>query len=217
MRIETIPLGKINPAPYNPRERLQPGDPAYDDIKASVEAFGLVEPLVWNERSGNLVGGHQRLNVLIESGATEVPCSVVDLDDDHEKALNIRLNKSGGRWDYLSLNNLLGELSVTLDDIKLTGYDENEVAQVRIISEHGSAGLPGADGKQDGEWKGMPDFDNHGKEVGSVIVHFAEEDDRERFEEIMGQRVKGKAFIWFPPKLGVERTIGKKEYSADGE
>lgn len=56
MDIRSIPVEKINPAPYNPRIDLQPGDPDYERIKASIERFGNVEPLVWNERTGNLVG-----------------------------------------------------------------------------------------------------------------------------------------------------------------
>jgi len=170
VRIERIPLSKINPAPYNPREKLTPGDPAYEDIKTSLLAFGLVEPLVWNERSGNLVGGHQRLNILqaeldvagLEQvdGEPAVPCSVVDLDEPHEKALNIRLNKTAGRWDYLSLAGVLDELSVTLDDIKLTGYDEAEAARVRILADPrelgGGRGAGAGDGYGGGDGADEP-------------------------------------------------------------
>jgi ParB-like chromosome segregation protein Spo0J len=38
-----IPFSKINPAPYNPRQRLTPGDHEYQTIKNSVQEFGLVE------------------------------------------------------------------------------------------------------------------------------------------------------------------------------
>lgn len=48
--------------------------------------FDLVEPLVWNKRTGNLVGGHQRLKILKEQGRTEVEVSVVDLSPIKEKA-----------------------------------------------------------------------------------------------------------------------------------
>ncbi len=78
MRIETIPVHRINPAPYNPRRNLQPGDPEYERISRSVWEFGLVEPLVWNERTGTLVGGHQRFKVLLAQGAETVIVSVVE-------------------------------------------------------------------------------------------------------------------------------------------
>ncbi len=55
MQIQTIPLGKINPAPYNPRKDLKPDDPEYKQLVRSLDEFGCVEPLVWNKRTGNLV------------------------------------------------------------------------------------------------------------------------------------------------------------------
>ena len=52
-----VPVDSINPAPYNPRRQLRPGDVEYEKLKKSIEEFGLVEDLVWNERTGTLVGG----------------------------------------------------------------------------------------------------------------------------------------------------------------
>ena len=59
MHIQKIPFSKVNPAPYNPRIDLQPEDPEYKKLEKSIEEFGLVQLLVWNKRTGNLVGGHQ--------------------------------------------------------------------------------------------------------------------------------------------------------------
>jgi len=78
MEIRKIPIEQINLAAYNPRKDLQ----------------SYVEPIVWNERTGNIVGGHQRYKVLLDMGMSEVDCVVVDLDETKEKALNIALNKS---------------------------------------------------------------------------------------------------------------------------
>ena len=58
MMIQTVPISQIERARYNPRKWLKPGDPAYDQLRKAVAMFGLVEPLVWNKRTGNLVGGH---------------------------------------------------------------------------------------------------------------------------------------------------------------
>jgi len=46
MEIRKIPISQINPAPYNPRVDLKPGDPDYEKLKTSIEIFGLVEPLI---------------------------------------------------------------------------------------------------------------------------------------------------------------------------
>jgi len=127
MEIKRIPVEQINPAPYNPRKDLKPGDPEYEKLRRSIQEFGFVEPLVWNKRTGNLVGGHQRLKVLIEQGVREVEVSIVDLDDQRERALNIALNKISGDWDNEKLKDLLEELDTGDFDIELTGFTEAEI------------------------------------------------------------------------------------------
>ena len=124
MEVRTVPIKRINPAPYNPRRDLQPGDPEYLKLQRSIEQFGCVEPLVWNRRTGNLVGGHQRLKILLARGDTEADVSVVDLPAQREKVLNIALNRIAGAWDSQKLAELLDEL-VQLPgfDVELTGFD----------------------------------------------------------------------------------------------
>ncbi len=72
MKIEAIKIEKINPAAYNPRIDLKPGNPQYEKLKKSINTFGYVEPLVWNSRTGNLVGGHQRFKILKEIGFVDL-------------------------------------------------------------------------------------------------------------------------------------------------
>ena len=127
MIIETIPIEKINPARYNPRRDLRPGDSEYEKLKKSIMAFDLVEPLVWNKLSGNLIGGHQRLKILQELGYTEAVVSVVDLPEHREKALNLALNKIQGEWDLPCLKGLLEELDTGEFDIEITGFDDKEI------------------------------------------------------------------------------------------
>lgn len=59
LRVENKKITDLKPAPYNPRLDLQPGDPDYEKLKRSIQEFGLVEPIVFNERTGYVVGGHQ--------------------------------------------------------------------------------------------------------------------------------------------------------------
>jgi len=49
VEIETLAVDNINPAAYNPRKDLKPGDPEYDKLKKSIIEFDMVEPLVWNK------------------------------------------------------------------------------------------------------------------------------------------------------------------------
>lgn len=99
MVIQKVSADRLNPAAYNPRRDLKPGDRDYEKLKRSIEEFGFVEPVVWNERTGFVVGGHQRLKVLLDMGETEIDCVVVDLEPDREKAPNLALNRIQGDWD----------------------------------------------------------------------------------------------------------------------
>jgi ParB-like chromosome segregation protein Spo0J len=92
MEIRQIPITDIKAAEYNPRRVLTPKDSEWQKLDRSIREFGFVEPLVWNLRTGNLVGGHQRLKVLVAQGLKEVEVSIVDLDLEREKALNIALD-----------------------------------------------------------------------------------------------------------------------------
>ena len=127
MRIEKIPVTKIKPAKYNPRKDLKPGDPAYEKLKRSMTEFGYVEPIIWNEETGNIVGGHQRYKILLEEGHTEVECVVVKLPADKEKALNVALNKVTGDWEVKALAELLNDLNEQDFDLTLTGFDAAEI------------------------------------------------------------------------------------------
>ncbi len=135
MKLDKIHINKIKPAAYNPRVPLKPGDPEYEKLDRSIKEFGFVEPLVWNKRTGNLVGGHQRLTVLKAQGVTEVEVSVVDLPSEKERALNIALNRIQSTWDDQKLATLLRELSQVPDfDVELTGFEMPEIN--RLFDEH---------------------------------------------------------------------------------
>jgi len=130
VRIEKLKIEQLNPAAYNPRVDLKPGDQEYERLKKSILEFGYVEPIVWNERTGNVVGGHQRLKVLIELGYELIDAVVVDLDEDKEKALNLALNKIDGDWDLNMLSNLLTELKDTGIDMDITGFSDEEIMEL---------------------------------------------------------------------------------------
>jgi len=133
MNIETIAINEINPAPYNPRKDLKPGDAEYEKLKKSITEFDMVEPLILNKRGNVLIGGHQRLKVLKEMGRKEVEVSVVDLPPAKEKALNLALNKISGEWDMPKLKDLLETLdSGELGDIEITGFDLKEIENLMV-------------------------------------------------------------------------------------
>jgi ParB-like chromosome segregation protein Spo0J len=109
--IERKALTDLIPAPWNPRRISEEQKSA---LAQSVQSFGLVEPIIWNQRSKRVVGGHQRIEALFHNGQTETDVVVVDLDDANEKALNLALNKISGEWDDQKLADLLREIRASI-------------------------------------------------------------------------------------------------------
>ena len=101
MKIKEIKINKLKPAEYNPRQITKK---QYNDLKMSIEKFGIVDPVVLN-KDMTVIGGHQRLKVCKDLNHDVIPCVVLDLSKEEEKELNIRLNKSGGEFDMDALAN----------------------------------------------------------------------------------------------------------------
>ena len=112
---------RIKNAPYNPR--TIDGD-ARERLERELKSHGLVEAVVWNLRTGNLVGGHQRLSILDdlhEGKPYSVPSDVVDCDEQEEKRLNVALNSPDmqGRYDSERLNDLVVDMRVADPDFNV--------------------------------------------------------------------------------------------------
>ncbi len=145
-RVRTIRIDEIIAAAYNPRKDLGVDDPEYQKLARSMDEFGYVDLLIWNERTKHLVGGHQRLKILKAQGVEEIEVVVVDLPLEKEKTLNLALNKISGEWDMDLLGKLLTELGEIPDfDVSLTGFDQPEID--RLL-----ANMPGASGGDDADF-----------------------------------------------------------------
>ena len=127
MEIKNVLVKDIKYAPYNPRKI---SDEVLAKLKRSIEEFGYIEPIIVNKRSMHVVGGNQRLKVLRQLDIKEVQSVIVDLDDTHEKALNIALNKINGEWDLPLLKDLLLEIDTGEIDIELTGFEMPEIEEL---------------------------------------------------------------------------------------
>lgn len=128
MNIREMKIEEINPAEYNPRVELRPGSKDFEKLKRSIEEFGLVDPLIVNEQTGNLVGGHQRLAVLKHLGFTTAPVVIVDIDLEREKALNLSLNRNMGDWDLNKLASLVDSMDNEL--VMIGGFEDGEVQEM---------------------------------------------------------------------------------------
>lgn len=102
MKIEVKKINELIPAPYNPRLSTKKQE---DRLSESLKKFGVVEPIVYNERTGYIVGGHFRVRELKKLGYKEIECVIVNLSEEDERELNVRLNANTGEWDWNDLAN----------------------------------------------------------------------------------------------------------------
>ena len=135
--MQKLKLEDLKPAPYNPRKIDERSKKA---LAESIKKFGDISGIVWNKTTGNLVCGHQRLEVLkqkypdlkiednvIIAGGKKFPIRIVEWDIETEKLANIAANSQyvAGEFDYPKLDDILGELKLAkMDDIKLLRMDE---------------------------------------------------------------------------------------------
>lgn len=120
-------LSEITPAPYNPRVDLTPSDPEYKTIKRSIQDHGLIQPIVVNRRTGNAVGGNQRLTILRDMGIESATCAIVDVPLKDEMEMSVALNKISNLWDREKLREVMLELKAAGYDATKTGFDMHEL------------------------------------------------------------------------------------------
>lgn len=124
-------IADLNPAKYNPRKELKPGDKEFEKLKNSIEHFGYVELIVVNTANHNtVISGHQRLNVLKYLNVDEIECVTVEMNETEEKALNIAMNKVSGEWNEQLLADLIVDLQSVDFNVDLTGFEAPELEQL---------------------------------------------------------------------------------------
>lgn len=129
-KTQIVKLADIIPSKYNPRVKLTAKDQEYKALDSSVQENGLVLPLIVNIRDMGLIGGHQRLSVLLASGETETRAVIVDMSEKQAKALMIALNKLDGTWDYGQAAEILQELIDEQRPLLSTGFTEKDIKEL---------------------------------------------------------------------------------------
>lgn len=125
LRITFVKADSLKVSEYNPRKH---DEQAKEQLKASIEKYGLVDPLIVNSnqnRKNILVGGHFRLAVAKELGIKDVPVIFLDIADiEKEKELNLRLNKNVGEWDLELLKEF--DLGVLME----VGFGDEDLSRI---------------------------------------------------------------------------------------
>jgi hypothetical protein len=139
----------LSPALYNPRKIT---DKKLAALGKSMKEFGDLSGIVYNTRTEQLVGGHQRIKHLdpawritkrnhvdsvgtVAMGEIKTPFGTwsyreVDWPIEKEKAANVAANQHGGYFDMPKLRDLLIEIDSDLLDSDLIGFDEKELADI---------------------------------------------------------------------------------------
>lgn len=196
LNIKKIKIEDIKPARYNPRSI---SDKDFKKLSESIEQFGLVDPIIINLKNHNIIGGHQRFDYLyyekkdtelhlIELGDIGWVFSDTDLeikDDNHEKALNLALNRISGEWNYDELNKLLDELA-EFDLDKVTGFDydldEIDYEFIPLNDEYTNYDIGDDDEILEDDDELIDDEDIHDK---SIEVNIKEKDTATKTDEIV--------------------------------
>lgn len=115
-RTGNVHRSQINEAPYNPRTIT---DEHRKTLGNNLETRGLLETLVWNEATGNLVSGHQRLAKMdayhqkkFKNLDYELSMAIVNLTPQEEVEQNIFFNnhRAMGVFDDDKLFQIINEM-----------------------------------------------------------------------------------------------------------
>ncbi len=141
-RQELIPMSEIVAAEYNPYNEND-NDENVSELAASIEAYGLIEPLCVNRGSDglyHLISGERRFKAISRLNWKSVPCVVYDGLEAvqaelrlHEANLETREYTSAQKFGfYKRVKELLEELK---DNGKLSGGLQKNIADMLHISE----------------------------------------------------------------------------------
>ena len=190
--IVVLHRSKIKNAPYNPRTIT---DDAKKKIKKNLKERGLMTPPIWNVRTGNLVGGHQRVSVMDAlEGKRDYSLRVakVDIDEITEREQNVFLNntEAQGEFDIDKLSEVM-----RFDDLELenTGFDLGTAMQLlgdstiiqspeKLLSISNKLREIGNVGQNIDNLRKLGDFNNNRDDASYyLVVVFRDNKDREEF------------------------------------
>jgi ParB family transcriptional regulator, chromosome partitioning protein len=79
--LRELPINHVMPNPYQPRTQVD--EAALVELTSSIEASGLLQPVVVRPRNGKyeLIAGERRLRAVQRLGWTKIPAVVRDVDD----------------------------------------------------------------------------------------------------------------------------------------
>jgi ParB family transcriptional regulator, chromosome partitioning protein len=104
--LRELPVGNVVPNPYQPRTAMN--EEALVDLTASIEASGLLQPVIVRPRNGKfeLIAGERRWRAIQRLGWAKIPAVVRDVDD--QTLLTLALIENLQRNDLTSIDEAAG-------------------------------------------------------------------------------------------------------------
>lgn len=176
--VETVPLSSLSPHPRNYRDHP---DDQLDQIEASIRSSGFYRNIVIT-RDGTILAGHGVALTAERMGLEEVPVVRLDIDPDSPTAMRVLISDNeigkGADSDDRMLTELLRDLANDADGLPGTGYTDEQLAALLIVTRHSSE-IDTHDAAA--EWIGLPDYEPAGPDTVRLIVQFPSDSDREEF------------------------------------
>jgi len=148
-KIQNLRLDRLCAADTNPRVISNRN---FKGLTGSLNRFGQVEPIVWNERTGRIVGGHQRFRVLVDAGVVEALVVAVDMTPEDEEDARLVLNNPAIEGEF---DEPIGDLLRHLEEKSVSLFKELNFDSLQRSLEkdagrevHGSSEPSGSSGYQ---------------------------------------------------------------------
>ncbi|MEO8199340.1 MAG: ParB/RepB/Spo0J family partition protein [Gemmatimonadota bacterium] len=128
-----LEVSSIRPNPYQPRSEID--EPALNELAASIQASGLLQPIVVRANNGSyqLIAGERRWRAVQRLGWQKIPAVVKDVDDRTLLTLalieNLQRDQLSAVEEAVSYQRLMDEFGVSQTEIaRLVGRDRSTVA-----------------------------------------------------------------------------------------
>jgi len=136
LKLEWVCPQELLPDLENPRTI---SEEALDSLKESLAQYGFIQPVIYNKRTKQIVGGHQRVKAAVKEGLVEIPVIYVNWSKKKQKSANLALNRISGEWDYLKLEDYIKSIDLEEKDIDdlddyTTGFTEEDLKEISELN-----------------------------------------------------------------------------------
>jgi ParB family chromosome partitioning protein len=128
-----LPVSSIRPNPYQPRQEID--ETALNELVASIEASGLLQPIVVRANHGSyqLIAGERRWRAAQRLSWQKIPAVIKDVDDRTLLTLalieNLQRDQLSAVEEAVSYQRLIDEFAVSQAEVaRLVGRDRSTVA-----------------------------------------------------------------------------------------